>query len=199
MRRHIIPLVGLLLSIFSSGCSVYESGFRFAPHPGIVEIPSTQSAQGPAVSTSVSVIGVRKDDSTDHLPASVEVRLRFDNNGLQPVTFNPHTLQLLNGELLKFPPPILDSHDSINLNSQESAVVSAYFPFPPGKGADDTDLDSLQLRWNVTVEGRTVGESVNFRRSVPVYYEPYWGGYPYVGFGSGYYGGGVVAVHHHRW
>ncbi len=81
----------------------------------------------------------------------------------------------------------------------ERAYVTAYFPFPPGHSLYDTDYSSLQLRWQVQVDGRIIGQGAYFRRQYPSYYYDYgYGPYPYWGYPAPYYVGGVVVVHR-RW
>jgi hypothetical protein len=62
----------------------------------------------------------------------------------------------------------------MELEPMQSAVVSAFFPFPPGHSHRNTDLDSLQLKWVVQIDRRPVGQNVSFHRPYPIrYYYPY--------------------------
>jgi hypothetical protein len=190
------PLLALL-----SGCSPYVEGYWYRPFPAVAPLPATQPNEPPPVAVLASIIGIRREDQKEGIPFSVEVRLRVDDNGAAGVVFNPQSLDLTNGELLKFAPPLLIPPGQLRLAPGQSEIVRAYFPFPPGQPYDQVDLQSLQLRWVVTVDGRLVGQTVNFRRAYRYYYDyddPYWG-YPgpYYGWYGGWYGG-VVVVHRRR-
>src|SRR6185437_10043822 len=119
-----------LLLAMIGGCSTYVSRYDFAPRPAFAEIRSNFPDQ-PAtpVMAVASVIGVRRASSDENLPASVEVRLRVDNNGTKPVTFDPQSMELIDGQLLKFPPPLVRPSQPVVLNPKLSEVVTAYFPF----------------------------------------------------------------------
>ena len=63
----------------------------------------------------LSVIGVHREDRTEGFPESVEVRMRLENNGPETVRFDPQTLELTNGRLLPFPPPLARPPNPITL------------------------------------------------------------------------------------
>jgi hypothetical protein len=198
MRNWYCIGVGLLLPLIV-GCSQYVGDVSFVPHPAVADIPATQPQQNPPVTSMASVIGVRYDNPNEQIPSSVEVRLRVDNNGPGHVVFSPTTLELSNGELQKYSPPIVRPPDPISLAQGQSAYVTAYFPFPPGHSLYDTDYSSLQLRWQVQVDGKIIGQGAYFRRQYPSYYYDYgYGPYPYWGYPAPFYVGGVVVVHR-RW
>jgi hypothetical protein len=178
------------------GCSQYVSDVSFVPRPAVADVPPTPPQTISPVSALASVIGVRYDDPRDQIPSSIEVRLRLDNNGPGSVVFSPTTMELSNGELQKYPPPIINPPDPVPLSPGQSAYVTAYFPFPPGHSYYDTDYSSLQLRWQVQIAGKVVGQGAYFRQTYPYYYYDY-GPYPYWGYPPPPYGfvGGVVIVH----
>ncbi len=184
-------IAGILLLMSAVGCSPYLADYRYVPRPGLVEVPSTQPDQPPLVSAFASVVGVRYADQQQNIPASVQVRLRLDNTSSQSIVFDPRTLDLVNGSLMRFPPPLLQPVQPTNIDPMQSAVFDAYFPFPQGYSYDNTDLQSLQLRWTLRLSNRNIGQTVNFRRAVNVYYDPYWEA-PYWGYPYGGYGGVVI-------
>lgn len=192
-------LVGLLISAFCLlgvvGCSQYDDDYQYTPRPVTADIPSTQPGGPPPVSTMVTVVGVRYEDEDNKLPPCIEVRLRLDNNGPDPVLFDPMTMQMSTGQLVQMAPPIIRPPTPINLAPAQSAYLTAYFPFPAGSSYDRLDLNSLQLRWEVSIGGRRVGQVVNFTRV----WQSYYGGGPYWYWGPpyGWYGGVVVV--HRRW
>ncbi|MGD0461527.1 MAG: hypothetical protein ABSB74_03460 [Tepidisphaeraceae bacterium] len=184
--------VALLLPLVI-GCSQYVGDVSFVPRPAVADIPPTPPQQNPPVSSMASVIGVRYEDPADEIPSSIEVRLRVDNNGPGSVVFSPTEMELSNGELQRFPPPIIRPPDPVQLPVGQSAYVTAYFPFPPGHSYYDTDYSSLQLRWRVQVDGKIVGQGAYFRREYATYYD--YGPYPYYSYPSYGFVGGVVVVH----
>lgn len=184
--------VALLLPLIA-GCSQYVADFSYDPRPALADVPPNPPQTAPPVSAEASIIGVRYDDPRDAIPPSVEIRLRLDNNGPEEVDFDPTTLELSNGELVRFPPPIIRPPTPITLESGQSAYITAYFPFPPPHSYDDMDLSSLQLRWRVMIAGKVAGQGAYFHRVYPYYYGPYWdywGPPPPFGFY-----GGVVVIH----
>jgi hypothetical protein len=194
MKHLLISLLVPPLLLLAGGCSVYLDGYRYLPHPGFAQSPTTQPTDQPSVTGYATVVGVRTDDADDHIPASIEVRLRVQNNSTQDVTFDPRSMQLMTGELMKFAPPILGGQQAIPLPPNGSAVVDTYFPYPVGYDAGNSDLDALQLQWQVLVAGRPGTLSVEFHRWYPrAYYDPYWEYPPPVRFGI--FGPPVVFVH----
>jgi len=186
-----LPLIG-----WAVGCSSspYVDGYLYQPRPVVADIPATQPNDPPPVRAYASVVGVRYEDQKANVPESVEVRLRLDNNGPEPISLNPTSLELTTGNLFRFGPPVV-APAPVMLTPGESALVTAYFPFPDGKSYDDFDLDSLQLRWGLQIGPQPVEQIADFQREYQrVYYyrdDPYWGPYPYR---PGPYVGGVVVV-----
>jgi hypothetical protein len=193
MKQLLISLFVLPVLVFAGGCSVYLD-YRFVPRPAYAQAPTTQPTDQPAVTGYATIVGVRRDDPDDHIPASVEVRLQVQNNAPKPVVFDPRSMQLVTGQVMKFAPPMLNGQQAITLLPGAAATVNTYFPFPAGYTGENTDLDSLQLVWQVLVAGQPTTLSVNFHRWEPhYYYDPYWDYPPPVRVG--WYGPGVVFVH----
>jgi hypothetical protein len=182
--------VGLLGLLFVGGCGPYVEGFRYQPHPGYAEIragvpgaPATQPATPPPVTAYATVVGVRRADSGEHLPLSIQVRLRLDNHGPLPASFDPASLDLTTGELVRFPPPLVRPPGPVTLEPGQTLISEAYFPFPPGATFDNINLQTLQFNWTVVLDGHPIAQSVDFHRIREYYYDPYWYGpgpyYPY--------------------
>ena len=91
-----------------------------------------------------TVIGVRYDDQQDQIPPSVEIRMNIDNNGPDTVILDPASMELSNGQLMKFAPAIVRPPTPITIGSNQAAYVTAYFPFPGGSSYDNADLSSLE-------------------------------------------------------
>jgi hypothetical protein len=191
--------VCLTLITCSIGCSSspYEDGYAYVPYPVVADIPATQPTQPPPVRASASIVGIRTEDKKAGLPESIEVRFSVDDYGTDAITFDPGSLELRTGDLVRFPPPILQSPAPVTIMPGEAAFATAYFPFPGGKSSDDFNLETLQLRWGLQIGPQRVEQIADFQRAYQrVYYyreDPYyWGPYPYR---PGPYYGGVVVIH----
>lgn len=89
--------------IVSPGCSQYVADYRYYPRPALAEIPSTQpQSEPPPLAVLASIIGIRYEDRSANLPASVEVRLQVANNSQQPF---PPGRTYLNTDLNSFQLP----------------------------------------------------------------------------------------------
>jgi hypothetical protein len=197
----VISLVGFALI---GGCSPYVEDFHFAPHPAIAEIKvaTTQPSQmePSPVTAYATIVGIRREDSQQHLPLSVEVRLRLDNNGSQSITFDPQSMELTNGDLVRFPPPVLPPPQEIPVLPGQPVMVQANFPFPPHASYDNMNLQTLQLNWAVRIDGHDVAQTANFHLVHQYYVDPYWGyppypyGYPYPYYGYPYFGFGGTFI-----
>jgi hypothetical protein len=194
MQHRAFLLVFLSLSLLITGCSQYVDDYEYVPRPAIAQV-SSSNGQDPPVTVQISLVGIRRADSDLGIPNSVELRMQVQNTDAAPVTFDPATLVLINGDLLTFGQPIVSPPQVMSLAPGQQAIISANFPFPPGKWYDNMDMESLQLRWTVKVDGSPVGQFVYFRRVHYYYYDTYWN-YPppYWGWGNG---GSVVIVHRH--
>ena len=195
LARLFYPVLGLLVLV---GCSPYDQSYSYSPRPARVEIRSTSSsdtAKNPVARVYASIIGIRSGDPSQGIPTSVHLRLRVENSGAQTLVLDPHTLELIGGDLLTFPPPVLRPPLPIELAPTGSATLDTYFPLPPQY--ENSELGSLRARWFVQLNGQRVEQLVDFRRIYPAYYsyyDPLWAYPPYP-----YYGwyGGVVVVRHY--
>jgi hypothetical protein len=186
MNARALP-VGVVLAVclmWLGGCSAYVEGYRYVPRPAVALVPGTQPSQPPPVATIVSIVGVHREDKSAGVPESVEVRMRIENNSPETVVFDPKSIELLDGGLMEFPPPIVRPPQPETLAPQQSVVVGAFFPFPPGHSYKNTDLESLELRWRIQIGGSEITQSADFRRMIrPYYYYPYpdYSPYPFYG------------------
>ena len=178
------------------GCSQYDDDFQYSPRPVLAQIPATQPSGPPPVTTQVTVVGVRYNDSEHQIPPSIEIRMSMDNDSGEIVVFDPMSQRLTTGQLVNFPPPIVRPSTPVTLQPGQSAYLTSYFPFPAGSSQDNMDLSSLQMKWQLSIGPRVVGQVVNFTRVSTAYYGPYYGPYWYAP--PPYFVGGVVVVHR-RW
>ena len=189
--RALGVVTGGLALLLLIGCTAYVGAYQYMPRPMLAEVPATQPGQNPPLTVLASVIGVRRADKDQGIPESVHVRLRVENNGPGMVNFNPASLELTSGALIRFPPALTRPVQTVAVVPAQAAVFDAYFPFPAGQSYDTTDLGALQLRWQVQIAGQVVGQVVYFHRVSWRYYDPYWDAYyPY--YPRPWYGGRVV-------
>jgi hypothetical protein len=195
MVRALAVLVCGLMLMGIVGCSQYDDSYHFTPSPVTAQIPGTQPSDPPPVTADVTIVGVRWDDPQNHVPPSIEIRMRIDDDSPENVVFDPMGMQLSTGQLIRFPEPIVRPTQPITIGPSQSAYLTAYFPFPSGQSQDTMDLSSLQLKWQLAIGERRVGQIANFTRTPTYYSGPYY--YYYAAPPPPYYYGGVVIIHRH--
>jgi hypothetical protein len=167
MTRRLLPLMfGALLASLIGGCAqtIYDSDYTFVPQPAVIDIVRRDSGgAGQALTVLATVSGVRNADESRRLPRSVEVRLRFENNGTVGVHFDPNSLDLVTGSLRGFEPPELVPPRVLDLAPGERTSITAYFPFPRNDSGP-IDLQNLRLRWQVKIGDEIVPQTAIFRR-----------------------------------
>lgn len=187
MRSRIHSFITCCLlgvSAFSlAGCSVYDGRYQFTPKPAEVVVYSKDQNQSSGVRTLVSVIGVRRAQKDKGEPASVEVAVRVENQTGKPIVFVPTRLQLIAGDLNEFGPPQLSSADQVQIDPEKSWSSHVRFAFPTEVARDRVDLDGLNLKWTVVIEGHLTTSSVSFTRRVVYSDGGYWYGGPYYSHG----------------
>jgi len=197
MIRLLCVVLSVFVLMWVIGCSQYVDGYNYTPRPVTAQIPATQPQDPPPVTAMVSVIGIRYDDEQDQIPPSVEIRMNVDNTGPDTVVFDPASMELSNGQLLRFAPAIVRPPAPIVIGSMQSAYLTAYFPFLGGSSYDSTDLDTLRLRWRLQIGRRLAGQQVYFSRIPTEYYDPYPYGY-YAPPPPPFFWWGPVVVFHRR-
>ena len=170
--------------LVAGGCSSspYVSGYAFYPQPAVVPVfhqaPGAASPQKP-LTMLATVLGIRREDSQRHIPTSVEIRLRFENDGNAAVEFDPRTLELVTGTLRPFGPPRTSPPQPTMIPPGQSRTVMALFAFPPGARPRDMNLSYLRLRCYVNIERQPVLLNAYFHQAVPETgyddYPPEWG------------------------
>jgi hypothetical protein len=175
MNRQWIPLVigGAVVSLMV-GCAqpIYIPDYTFVPQPAVIDVMRRDiKAGGQPLTVLATIYGVRYADESRRLPQTVEVRLRFENNGTAPIHFDPNSLDLVTGSLRGFEHPDVVPPRVLDIAPGERAAMTAYFPFPPGGGP--LDLQNLRLRWQVKIGEENVPQTALFHRlERGAYYEP---------------------------
>jgi hypothetical protein len=159
MIRRFFLTGNLLLFASVAGCS---ADYSYVPQPAVAQVGSTTQPQATPVTTLVSILGVRQADRKEGIPESFEARMRIENNGSEPVVFDPKTLEMENWQLLPFPPPFVRPPGPVTVPPMGAANFTAFFPFPALP--PNADLDSLEIRWVIRIGSHDVNQSVTFRR-----------------------------------
>jgi hypothetical protein len=170
-------------------CSAYDTRYEFEPRPLEVGhvVPDKEDR---VASVLVSVIGVRKRDTEQGIPASVELRLRVDSATDDEIRVPPASVQLFAANLEKFPDPVIPGGELV-VPARGSGTMTAYFPFPDGKVPGAYDLEGVSVRWTLNVGGHdSTGNATFSRRLRDTGYYPFGIGF---GFGVSSYD----SVYHH--
>ena len=157
---------GVVLASLVGGCaqSIYVPDYTFVPQPAVIDVVRRDSKVGAQPLTVLAnIYGIRYADEARHLPRSVEVRMRFENNGTTAVHFDPNTLDLVTGALRGFEHPDLVPPRVLDLAPGERASMTAYFPFARTDNGP-IDLKNLRLRWQVKIGDETVPQTALFHR-----------------------------------
>jgi hypothetical protein len=166
MNRRWIPLaLGAMLVSLIGGCApaIYVPDYTFVPQPAVIDVVSHDKVGGQPLTVLATIYGVRYADESRHLPRSIEVRMRVENNGTATVHFDPNTLDLVTGSLRGFEPPALVPPRVLDLAPGERASMTAYFPFPRNDNGP-VDLQNLRLRWQVKIGDEPVPQTALFHR-----------------------------------
>lgn len=157
------------------GCSTYDGTFLFQPTPAVALV--TSPGQNPVASARLlaSVVGVRRADTRAGMPESIELRVRVENTGATPVSFDPTSMVLLTGTLEQLPAPFIVDGDgasvvapTVVLPPGAWTLTTACFPLPDS--ARSLDLIHLDLQWSLDLDGAVVTGRAPFTRRVINYY-----------------------------
>ena len=150
---------------YSTPPQPYRSDYHYGPNPAVVDVFSAASPQSsPPLTVYASLMGIRQADVHSQIPPSVEVRLKFENHGTQPVHFVPASVELETGELRPLPSPILNPSAAFDVPPGETRGQAAYFPFPPGTNSQVLDLNHFRVRWRVQIDSQPVTQTAYFDR-----------------------------------
>ena len=170
-RTFSVPVIVLFAGLMM-GCSNqprYAEGYQYMPPTSRQEMRLGNDPPaniGPAAVATSSVVGVRLADNQAKIPDSIEVKIRLDNNGPAMATLDPASLQVLTGEYVPLPAPKLDPASTLYVSPGGSQVLTANFPFPPGRTYEQMKLNNVRLKYVVNLDKQS------FPMDVPFYYLP---------------------------
>ena len=157
-----IQLITAALALLASGCNSTYYSHKFLPAP--IEAPS--AVEGDASSQArvlVTVIGIRRADSSAGEPVQVEARLQVENLGSTPALLEVQGLSLRDSALTEFDPARV-SPEPAPIAQGESALYDVRFPLPEGLKFGDLKLQGLSLSWSLGFGSRSVTTGVTFER-----------------------------------
>lgn len=172
VARLTVWMIGLAaLWAAGAGCAEqpYYSEYAFQPQPAVVQVFQRGDTKSPVATVLASVIGIHRGDADHGRPPTIDLRLRFENNGQAPITFDPSTLDLVTGTLFPFSRPRVNPPMPIDLPPGQRAEVTASFPFPPNTSPENLNLNNLRLRWMVRVNNFSVPQTALFERAGGAY------------------------------
>jgi hypothetical protein len=192
----LLQRAGVLVALaVLGGCAgTYDANFVFVPRPAEIMLAGGDDGAAPGgVRVLMTVVGVRRNSTGIEHPASIEVRVRVENDSDEVVWFDPASLRLLAANLEPLPPAETIPAIAVDAAPGAAALVDAFFPFPGRAYPGDYDLSGLNARLVIETAGRSIAGTASFMRRLVVYhsgYGPYWGWhddwYTHVGFGVGW-------------
>lgn len=158
-------LAGLLLGcvIGAAGCetSPYDDRYFYEPRPADI---TAEAPDGGTIRSLATIVGVRRNVASIPHPATVDVRLRIENDTGGVIRFRPGALLLSSADVRDFPPAEIRPPGVVEIPPGARATIAAYFPFPDAAIPGDFDLSGLNLRWSMEVGDRTLTASATYWR-----------------------------------
>lgn len=174
--------LGLCLALLGSGCTSTWYSMQFVPSPVEVSVSAPGEPYG-AARVLLAVRGVRR--AKDAQPAQVEINLRLENVGADPMRLGVLGFDLVTSDLISFCEPGVDPPPGEILGPGEKRNYLLSFATPEDRDVDELDWSGLNISFKLHFGEREVLTGVTFDRlflpGVPAgyYYDPYWGPYPY--------------------
>ncbi len=175
-----LALAPLALAPLGGACTSTYHSARFVPAP--LEVPllaeGDQAGQARAL---LSVRGIRR--AAKGRPTEVEIKLRVENMGTQPISIEGTQWELVDSDLNAFGPVRLEPPQETAIGPDEKRTFLAYFPVAPDKRIDDYSLGGFNLRLVIGLGERVISTGVAFERAASVdgYYAPFYYPDPFYG------------------
>lgn len=158
------PLAALLL--VAAACTSTRLALEFTPAPAEVVVASEDGA--PLARVLATVVEARRHDGDPDRPFELHLRVRLENLGGEDLSLDVEELLLLDAGLVPFGTPRARDptrgEPATRVPPDGVAVVDLLVPFPRDREPADLDLEGLNLRWTLRVDGRARVGSVAFTR-----------------------------------
>src|SRR5262245_14963148 len=125
-RARIRILVPLAAGVAALACATAPP-VRYTPSLAAVNVPHGDG--GAPVSALIAIVGPVA--GRDGKRIGIEVRMRFENHGEQPVAVEPERIELVTADLQSLGPPELLPAGAVDVAPGGQATVSAVFKYAP--------------------------------------------------------------------
>ena len=160
-----LRFAALLLALgAATSCASNYRNLDYAPQPAMAIVQPVGATNAIArVLMTVQGVGYHKEEGY-----RLELRMRIENRGTEPIDLFAAELLLVDRTLQPFGTPrILDSAGNPTSPTVPGSGVKTFdlvFPFPPNE--DDLDLDTLNLKWGLLHPGGEEVLSTTFERLI---------------------------------
>lgn len=160
----------LTMAVMAGGCArTYHWAYQYEPRPVTVSVTAEPASEAQPLLVTVTVIGVRTDSAKEH-PATIEVRMRVENQTAAPVAMLSAPMVLRSADLEEFGPPMFSPTDALDIPPGQESQFTAYFPFRSGEIPGGHDLEGLSLQWTMRLGEEQLTRSMTFSRREPARY-----------------------------
>lgn len=179
MKSYAIILVSIFLLV---GCQSRRYTFRSVDTISNDANSVTQEIN--PIKFKIAFGGIKK--AAEDTSPTAKFVLKFTNTGARPVTFNPHSYDLIDDDANNFTPVVQGATGPILLYPQTSANFTLLYPLPPGYNLKR--VGSFRLAWNYDIEGTKYRRLTKFIKKEVEYRNRYYGSsYNYYPGHSGFY------------
>jgi hypothetical protein len=183
----------LWLVALAGGCArTYHWAYQYEPRPVTLSITSAPASESQPVLLTATVIGVRTPSAKEQ-PATVEVRMRLENQSSATASAIGGPMELRSADLKTFGAAVFSPAEALQVRPGEASQFTAYFPLSTGKVPGGHDLEGLSLQWTVGLADARFTRTFTFSRRPPRGYYDDPG--PRFGFGVHYH---FFQHHHHH-
>ena len=158
-----LRLVALALVSLLAGCATSRLGLDYEPTPAELVLHGPDENSEPLARVLVSVVEARRTGKDGKGPWELLVRMRLENLAATSVRLLPDELLLVDGELNAFGSVVLTDLPQ-PLVRGEASQFELLFPLPGGTEPKDLDLDGLNLRCPLEIDGKRLVLGASFTR-----------------------------------
>lgn len=180
----------LVLALLATACASTRMDLDYDPAPAELILKGTGGESDPVARVLISLVEARRAGPERTGDWELVAHLRVENDRADSVIVRAGEMLLVDGELREFGAAILAELPS-PVERGAARQFTAVFPFPEGREPSQIDLDGLNLRCPLDVDGRRIVLAATFQRV-----RPYIPPSPRVRVGLGYHYG--YGYHHHH-
>jgi hypothetical protein len=203
--RRSTPTTLALLAALLCLASCNATSYRVRYNPTLAEVLAAKQPGGePVARVLVSVRGAFREGLQPEGEFALHLRVRVENSGDEPLTFDPAKTQLLNADLAAFGGPLYealpDGATVAEVAPGDATMLELRFLFPYGLPPKEAGLDGLRFQADLQRGGEAIPLSVTFTRLPLQAYDTWGRGYYSSPWCDGYWPHGYYGYYHaHRW